>query len=897
MADHPDHQEPLRQDVRQLGRVLGDVLQQQVGRSFYEQAEQVRRWSSLSVRGDTEARAALDAWLRAARVEDLHQVGRAFGHFLNLANIAEQYHGLRRRRQEPSNSPREGSLRALFTRCLQAGITPERLREAIDALAIDLVLTAHPTEVSRRTLIQKQDEIASELARQHQAVLTDEERVQGAQRLHDLLVAAWETDEIRTRRPTPVEEARWGFATIETSLWQALPDCLRTLDEVMREQLGEGLPLSAAPLRFGSWMGGDRDGNPFVTHDVTARVLLLSRWMAVDLHLRDLDRLRGELSMSRCGPLLAARVSPASREPYRDWLRQVRDRLQATQAINLRALDGLPPEPADAQPYVDSASYFYDLKQGFDDLHAAGMGRLADGLLLDMLRRVSCFGLPLMRLDIRQESGRHAETLDAITRYLGLGSYLDWDETRRQAFLLAELDNPRPLLAADWRERAGFTPEVREVLETFAMLACQPAEALGAYIISMAHQPSDVLAVWLLQRKAGIASPLRVVPLFETYDDLAAAPSCLDALLGLPACRALVGDRQEVMIGYSDSAKDAGFIAAAWAQYQAQEGLAAVAARHGVRLVLFHGRGGTVSRGGAPTHQALRSQPPGTVAGALRVTEQGEMIRMKFGMPAVARDNLERYLSATLEVMLMPPPPPEPAWRDTLAALSRDSMQVYRAQLREDPDFVSYLRTVTPEPELALLPLGSRPARRRSGGGIETLRAIPWVFAWTQIRLMLPAWLGVYEAMQARLSAPDGERALQDMQRWPFFAGLVDMLEMVLEKSDLGVAEHYERELTTAPGHQRLGAALRQRHGELMRLLAQWQTGPDWQTRNPVLAQSIRLRAPYLLPLHLLQAELMMRRRAEVAARPADQAEAPTAFDHALMVTMTGIAAGMRNTG
>jgi phosphoenolpyruvate carboxylase len=366
----------------------------------------------------------------------------------------------------------------------------------------------------------------------------------------------------------------------------------------------------------------------------------------------------------------------------------------------------------------------------------------------------------------------------------------------------------------------------------------------------------------------------------------------------------VIDGTQEIMIGYSDSAKDAGFVAAAWAQYRAQEELTAVAARHGIKLVLFHGRGGSVSRGGAPTHQALRSQPPGSVSGALRVTEQGEMIRMKFGLPAEAQRNLERYLSATLEATLMPPPPPEVAWRELMETLSATSMQAYRQQVREHPAFIAYLRAVTPELELQLLPLGSRPARRQAGGGIETLRAIPWVFAWTQIRLMLPAWLGVLEAMEA-VPAPHRQSRLREMaQQWPFFASLMDMLEMVLAKSDIAIAKHYEQTLTQAPELLALGETLRAQYEALAELLAGIQVGPDWPTRNSVLAQSIRLRAPYLLPLHLLQAELMRRRRLLVANRlsssPKDAAsalEAPTDCDHGLMVTMTGIAAGLRNTG
>ena len=894
-----DRHEPLREDVRSLGRWLGEALALRRGSDFLATVESLRQDAVQASAGDAEALARLTRRLAEGEPDDLRDIARAFAHFLNLANIAEQYHRIRRQRElasDASSGPEPDSLSDLIRRCRAQGLSDTAIREAILSLDIELVLTAHPTEVTRRTLIQKHDQIADCLERLDRRLLTPAEREETVDVLKGALLSAWETDEIRTQRPSPVDEAKWGFATVETSLWQALPAVLRETDRLLRSEFGAGLPLDATPWRFGSWMGGDRDGNPFVTHRVTREVILLARWMALDLHLRDLDRLRASLSLASAGPLLRERLGGDTREPYRDWLRQVRERLLASQAAVNAALLDQPPPLTDVLPYDTAQALFDDLKLVHDDLHATGLGLLADGDLADALRRVTCFGLSLHRLDVRQESGRHAEALDAITRHLGLGSYLSWDEAARQEFLIAELASPRPFLSRAALADAGFPEPVREVLDTFHMLAGQPRDALGAYVISMAHQPSDVLAVLVLQVKADMRDPLRVVPLFETGDDLAAAADCLEALLSVPAYRARIGGVQEVMIGYSDSAKDAGFLSAAWAQYQAQEGLTAVARRHGVRLVLFHGRGGTVSRGGAPTRQALRSQPPGSVQGALRVTEQGEMIRMKFGLPAVARRQLMRYLCATLEATLLPPPPPEPAWRERMSRFSELSMATYRQQVREQPLFIEYLRTVTPETELQLLPLGSRPARRIQGGGIETLRAIPWVFAWTQIRSMLPAWLGVPEAF-AELPEETRLQTLRDMARWPFFAGLLDMLDMVLHKADAGIAVHYEDRLTAREDLRTLGRTLRAGCADLQQLLAALQPDNPWPARNRLLAQSIRLRTPYLLPLHLLQAELLRRRRQEVADRPADQAQRPTRWDHALMVTMTGIAAGLRNTG
>ena len=893
-----DKHQPLRKDVRLLGELLGEVLSARSGQSAFERIESLRQTAQLVVSGDAAAAKTLAGVLSSADTQELHEVGRAFSHFLNLANIAEQYHSIRLARESyPGDmlAPAIESFKQVLTTLKSAGLSNAKIANTVADLAVELVLTAHPTEVTRRTLIQKHDEIAESLSRLDTSRLSGLANSSEEMALARLVLAAWETDEIRAQRPTPVDEAKWGFATLETSLWFAVPDCLRALDAAMQAVLGERLPLNVAPLRLGSWMGGDRDGNPFVTHKVTQEVLLLARWMALDLYLRDVDALRSELSVSRCGQAIRDRVGDDSREPYRDWLKQIRDRLQQTQqAVNDEIAGRV---SNNQQGYSSTDELLSDFVLCYDDLVDMGLSRLAEGRLVDIIRRLHCFGLPLLRLDIRQESTRHAETMSAITQYLGLGDYMAWEETTRQQFLIAELANPRPLLPSHiWHTNQSplFNDEVMEVLATFKMLAEQPSEALGAYVISMAHQASDVLLVKLFMHKAEMSNPMRVVPLFETFDDLANAPDCLRALLTLPIYCELINGQQEVMIGYSDSTKDAGLLAAAWAQYQAQEGLANVAAEHNVRLVLFHGRGGTVSRGGAPTRQALRSQPPGTVNGALRVTEQGEMIRMKFGLPTVAISNLAQYLIATLEATLLPPPIAEPGWRDMMSLLSDVSKRVFRQQIRQDQVFIDYLRTVTPEQELQLLPLGSRPARRTVGGGVETLRAIPWVFAWTQIRLMLPAWLGVYEAMR---EAEDkyGADTLQHMAKnWPFFSGLMDMLEMVMAKSDFAIAEQYEAQLTNREDLRALGTKLRETVQELAKLLTNYTDAEPWSERNAILAQSIRLRRAYLLPLHLLQAELMLRRRQWLVVNP-DHERSP--HDHALMVTMTGISAGLRNTG
>jgi phosphoenolpyruvate carboxylase len=888
-----DPHAPLRDDVRLMGSLLGETLRQQVGQALYDKVEAIRVLGKQACDGDAQANQQLNQVLAALSDAELLPVTRAFTQFLNLANIAEQYHRIRRHRaweRLDTPSPQAGSIRELFPRLAAQGMSPEQLWHSVQNLDIELVLTAHPTEVSRRTLIQKYDDIADSLEKLDYVDLTPIERQHELAKLKHHIVAAWRTDEIRRTKPTPVDEAKWGFTTIEQTLWYSIPQFLREFDEVVFAHTGKHLPLTHAPIRFASWMGGDRDGNPNVTHKVTQEVLLLSRWQAAELYLRDIDKLRSELSMEDCSPELRIIVGIECREPYRELLRGVRDRLAHTREVIGAQLKGDMLD--DAGIYRDTNDLLAPLLLCYDSLSDCNMQVIADDELTNIIRRVACFGLELLKLDIRQESTRHTDVLSAITEYLQLDDYTQKNETQRQAFLLAELSNPRPLLPRQLQAHADaaiYSEEVQETLATFNTIAQQPSSAMGAYVISMAKQPSDILAVMLLQKEAGVLQPMRVVPLFETLVDLDNAPACLDALLCVDWYKEAINGHQEIMIGYSDSAKDAGFLTANWAQYRAQEGLTAIAKKHGIKLTLFHGRGGSISRGGAPTHQALLSQPPQSVQGKIRVTEQGEMIRFKFGIKGIAIRHLELYAAATLEATLLPPPAAKPEWRELMTRMTHTSLTVYKETVRDEPEFIRYLRTVTPELELQMLPLGSRPARRKIGGGIESLRAIPWVFAWTQVRLMLPAWLGTGRALNNAMI--DGfTPVIREMRdNWPYFQTLLDMLEMVLAKSDANVAAYYENHLTDDPKLQALGEVLRARLQKTVGILLNVIERQQLLELSPVLKRSMTVRTPYILPLHMLQAELMKRRR--------ELSTENTVYDHALMITIAGIAAGLRNTG
>lgn len=874
------HDRPLRQDVRLLGRLLGETLKEQGGGALFDTVERVRALSKEARKGSTGAEAALHDLLSGLS-DDAVSVARAFAQFLSLANIAEQHHRVRRRHErllDPEQPPPRGSLAEALPRLIGHGLAPEAIHKTLTTQRVEMVLTAHPTEVVRRTLIQKQNRIAECLARRDTARLTTDEEREVERELHREITAIWQTDEIRRLKPSPADEARGGLVVIEQSLWDALPRFLREMDHRLLQHTGRGLPLDAAPVQFGSWMGGDRDGNPNVTASVTREVCRLNRWMAADLFHREIIALGAELSMARCDDYLRARVGDAL-EPYRDYLRDVRGKLAATRQYFEDVLAG---RPSAAVPMLDPAQLVEPLKVCYFSLVASGAQVVAEGRLTDVIRRVAAFGLTLVTLDIRQEASRHTEALDCITRALGLGSYASWSEEERQEWLVRELESKRPLIPRD----LDAPDTVREVLETLGVAASEPEGTFGAYVISMAHEPSDILAVDLLQKEARVPRRLRVVPLFETRDALERAGSCLRRLLSLKPYRERIDGRQEVMIGYSDSGKEIGRLAANWMLYRAQEDVVAACRENGVKVTLFHGRGGTVDRGGGPAHAAILSQPPGSVEGSLRVTEQGEAIQARFGLPVIALRTLERYTTAVLEATLAPPAPPKAEWRDAMQRVSEQAAKMYRSVVWDDPRFEAYFRAATPEAELGRLNIGSRPSRRRASGGLVTLRAIPWVFAWTQTRLLVPGWLGLGESLGAALAGPDAELIRTMARDWPFFRATLDLVEMVLAKADLRIARRYEDVLVPESLHP-LGEELRERYRTTCKVVLDLLGHAELLTENAVLRRSIDVRNPYVDPINLLQAEFLRRLRA------ADN----RLLHDALLVTINGIAAGMRNTG
>ncbi|KAM0827357.1 hypothetical protein ACQ4PT_068251 [Festuca glaucescens] len=670
------------------------------------------------------------------------------------------------------------------------------------------------------------------------------------------ITALWQTDELRRHKPTPVDEARAGLHIVEQSLWKAIPRYLRRVSNALKKHTGKPLPLTCTPIKFGSWMGGDRDRNPNVTAKGTDGVLFL-----LVLTFPTMMKTRRRLEL---------------------------------------LLEDLPCDYDPAEYYETPDQLLEPLTLCYESLQSCGSSILADGRLADLIRRVATFGMVLMKLDVRQESGRHAEALDAVTSYLDLGIYSEWDEEKKLDFLTRELKGKRPL-APPYIEVAA---DVQEVLDTFRVAAELGSDSLGAYVISMASNASDVLAVELLQKDARLTvsgdlgrpcpgGTLRVVPLFETVKDLREAGSAIRKLLAIDWYREHViknhNGHQEVMVGYSDSGKDAGRFTAAWELYKAQEDVVAACNEFGIKVTLFHGRGGSIGHGGGPTYLAIQSQPPGSVMGTLRSTEQGEMVQAKFGLPKTAVRQLEIYTTAVLLATLRPPHPPrDPHWRHVMEEISRVSCAHYRSTVYEDPSFITYFQEATPQAELGYLNIGSRPAKRKATPGINNLRAIPWVFASTQTRLVLPAWLGVGKGLQDSLDKGHTEELRAMYDEWPLFQSTLDLIEMVVAKADAPMAKHYDDVLVSSPERRAVGEELRRELARAESCVLAVSGHCKLSANNRSLRRLIESRLPYLNPMNMLQVEVLRRLR-----RDDDNLK----LRDALLITINGIAAGMRNTG
>lgn len=871
----------MHENIKMLGQLLGETVKEAMGDEMFERVETIRRLSKASNKGDNDAHQILVKTLQNLSDKEFLPVAKAFNQFLNLTNSAEQYDLVSPHAQAKENPV---NFKKIHETLKNQNCSDEDIKKTIENISIDLVLTAHPTEINRRSLINNLNEVNECLQLLDHDDLVDYKKEQVMRRLKQLISQYWHTDEIRKNRPTPNEEAKWGYDVVQNSLWDAVPEFIRELNKQLSATFSYCLPVDAQPIRFSSWMGGDRDGNPNVTATVTKDVLLQSRKRAATLFLQDIEVLVKELSMSGCTSQFREYLGDYEvQEPYRELMKKLRKQLKATIAYLDLKIEGKQAELSE-NILIHNNQLWNPLYACYESLVERQMSSIANDKLLDTLRRVKCFGLTLVQTDIRQESTRHTEALSELTKYLGLGDYEAWSEDEKQTFLIKELNSKRPLVPKNWNP----SPETKEVLDTCQVIAETPEGAIPVYVISMTRTPSDILAVYLLLKEANCPYFLPVVPLFETLNDLNNADKIMSLLLNINWYRGMINNKQMVMIGYSDSAKDAGALSAGWAQYRAQEALIKTCEDAGVRLTLFHGRGGTIGRGGGPAKTALFSQPPGSLLGGLRVTEQGEMIRFKLGSPDLAIHTLALYVDAILEANLLPPPAPKAEWRELMDELSDISCDIYQGLVRHNPDFIPYFYQATPEAELTKLPLGSRPAKRRPTGGVESLRAIPWIFGWTQNRLMLPAWLGMGESLQKVIDNGKMPLLAAMYKDWPFFNTRISMLEMVFAKASPRISQYYDDRLVD-PSLKHLGESLRNSLTNDIHTILEISNDSKLMESLPSVAENIALRNVYTSPLNLLQVELLSRCRG-------DEAHSPE-LELALMVTISGIAAGMRNTG
>ena len=880
----------LRDDVRHLGNILGKVIKKQEGSNFFNLVEKIRLLSKANVANKSrkEPFKKILREINKLSPQSLFKLTRAFNHFMNFYNLAESIDASRTLDQY-ENIKSNKKFQNIFIEEIfenffkNKKISNNKIYNIAKSLNIGIVLTAHPTEVKRRTLIQKYHTL-TEILEQRILLTNYPSKLKILdKKLYDEITIIWNTDEIKRSRPTPAEEARWGLAIIEDSLWDTIPKVYRRLNQIFEQNMSKGLPKNFNPIEFGSWMGGDRDGNPFVTSEVTKRVILLSRWEAAKLYEKSLTKLIRSYSMEKCSNKIL-KTTGKTFEPYRVYLRPLRDKLRRTHSEIEQYLNY--GKPLNEKILLsEREEILKPLRVVRESLEQNQNENIASGDLLDLMRRAKCFGINLARLDIRQESSRHSQLLNEFIKKKFSQNYSAWSETKKIKYLSDKIIGKNSINKFIFKNK-----ENKEVWSTFKVLSSQPKECLGAYVISMTSSASDILAVMLLQKEANIKSKLRVVPLFETLDDLINGKEIMEKLFSLKWYRKYIKNKQEIMIGYSDSSKDAGKLSASWHQYKLQEDIIKLAKKYKINVTFFHGRGGSAGRGGGPIQATLRSQPPYSVNGKIRITDQGEVIQQKYGYEPLAKYNLCSYIGSVMEATLNPPPNPKKEWRNLIQNMSNISTSSYRKNINQTSDFIRYFKTVTPHMALGKLSIGSRPSKRKNVDNINSLRAIPWVFAWTQIRLMLPAWLGTAEALRYS-SIKKFKKTLTDMEKnWPYFNSTMDLLDMVLSKVDPEISKIYEKNLADQK-LVRVGDKLRFQFNAVKKL------NHDITPRE-ILKQRKAFRGPAIIRniyseiLNVLQVTVMKKQKQKKLDKKSKKL-----LDDAMMTSIAGISAAIKNTG
>jgi phosphoenolpyruvate carboxylase len=917
IIDLPERDLALREDIRLLGRILGDTVRQQQGDAVFATVERIRQISIQFRRDDDQAaRAELEATLNSLSKDRTIEVVRAFAYFSHLANIAEDQHNIRSARVDADmqgSSPRDGTMACALARAKAAKVTRAQLQTLFASILVSPVLTAHPTEVRRKSVIDREMEVAHLLAERDDKHMTPQEFAASEEAMLRAVLTLWQTSLLRHDRPAVIDEVTNTLSYYDHTFLRELPRLYGMIEDQLTAY-DPGFKNADLPsfMRMGTWIGGDRDGNPFVNAEVLAQTLAMQSKRAVDFYLDELHLLGAELSLDRERVSISAQLqeladrSPDSSprraaEPYRRAIVGLYARLVATARAFGQTV--LPPrQVSEAEPYTDSADLRADLDVLYRSLHANGSALLARGRLRDLRRAVDLFGFHLATVDLRQNSDVHERVVAELVQTASGINYLGKSEEARVAFLLLELATARPLSSPFFKYSDETTSELAIVRTAAEMQRRYGKAAIPNYVISKANSVSDVLEVALLLKEFGLLRPLtgeldvNIVPLFETIEDLQMGSKVIQALFSIPYYMTLIKSRggvQEIMLGYSDSNKDGGFLTSGWELYKAEIGLVEVFRRHGVQLRLFHGRGGSVGRGGGPSYQAILAQPPGAVQAGLRVTEQGEVISGKYSHPETGRQNLEIMAAAALETALPHAEGAEPPqeFLAVMEELSANAYKAYRALVYETEGFERYFWESTVIGEIANLHIGSRPASRKKSTRIEDLRAIPWVFGWAQCRLMLPAWYGFGSAVKTWMAAhpQSGLPLLKQMAReWPFFQTLLSNMDMVFAKSDIPIASRYMQLVDDAELREKIFA----------RLLAEWRDSydallsiTDQKTpleRNPSLARIIRNRFPYIDPLNYVQLELLKRYR---------NGDTDERVVQGIHLTINGIAAGLRNSG
>ena len=906
----------LREDIRLLGRLLGDTVRRQEGGGIFDIVENIRQTSIKFHRDNDEpARRELETILNTLTPEQTVQILRAFSYFSHLANLAEDQHHIRRTRAHDiaGSPPRAGTMANAIAHAIDAGLTAADLQAFFGEALVSPVLTAHPTEVRRKSTMRWEMTISDLLARREHGLWTPEELESFDEELRRAVLTLWQTNLLRQTKLTVADEVANGLSYYDYTFLRVLPRFYASLEDRLARHDPDHQPVPIASfLRPGSWIGGDRDGNPYVTAAVLEQTVRMQSTRALRFYLDELHELGGELSLttrivSASEPLIQLATKSPDRsahrigEPYRLAISGLYARLSAT----IRDIDAAsaPRNPVGEAPaYASAQEFCADLDILRDSLMENGSADLARGRLRHLRRAVDCFGFHLASLDIRQNSDVHERTVAELLEAVQPGTdYPSLTEDARIALLTQELVSARPLVRPFWT----YSDETQGELDVFRAAAraqaVYGARAITASIVSNTKSASDLLELAILLKEVGIVTPegrstMHMVPLFETIADLRHGPAIIDRLLGVPEYRRLVdsnGGVQEVMLGYSDSNKDGGFVTSGWELYKAEIGLIEVLRRHGVKLRLFHGRGGSVGRGGGPSYDAILAQPKGAVRGQIRVTEQGEVISSKYSNPDVGRRNLEILAAATLEATLLhgQDRPPRTEYHQVMEALSAAAFKAYRSLVYETEGFEEYFWSATVINEIATLNIGSRPASRKKTRRIEDLRAIPWVFSWAQCRLMLPGWYGFGTAVKTWLAAhpESGLAQLQEMHReWPFFRTQLSNMDMVLAKSSIAIASRYTELVPDLKVRSEIFARIRdERERSIVALLAVTGAKKLLET-NPLLDRSIRNRFPYLDPLNHLQVNLLRLYRAHQ--------NAPKILT-GIQLTINGISAGLRNSG